>query len=87
MSEDSMVEVTITAEETVRYRRTMKIPSAKFEEYEAMVEQHQKKCVPDIFWEAAFGDYLRPGQDDTHEGLEDLEISLVRPNRTQEGAE
>jgi len=82
MTRPDTVEVTITANETVRYSRTLKIPRTKFAEYEAMCERHQEKRVPDWEWERSFGDYLRPDQDAVHDGLEDLEISLVRAKAT-----
>lgn len=76
------VEVTITATETVRYHRTLKIPRAKFEQYEAMVERHQEKRVPDCEWENAFGDYILPPHDcSVGDGLRDLEIELVKRPR------
>lgn len=75
-----MVEVCITATERIDHRRTLKIPRAMLDKYEAMCERHQKHRVPDHEWETAFGDYLIgiPGYEGSSRGLEDLEISVNR---------
>ena len=75
-----LVEVCVTATEKIDHRRTLKIPRARLAEYEAMVERHQKKRVPDYEWEQAFGDYLLgvDGYEGSSRGLEDLTIDAIK---------
>lgn len=70
------VEVIITAVETLRHRQRVKIPKAVYDRYEAMVEAGTYRGRD---FDDAFGDYLHPDTDASSDGVEDVEMTLAKP--------
>jgi len=70
-----MIEVIITARETVHYHQRKKIRKEVYDKYVRMVDEggHDGKEFDDFF-----GDYLDPADVNDGDGPEDVEISLAK---------